>query len=266
MNFNSDTADGQMNKLRLSSIIIAKNEEANIERCIKSQLDCIDDIVVLIDKSTTDNTLEIVKSFESVNYEEVKWQGYSKTKKHALAKTIYDWVFWIDADEAIRGELIEELIEFKNSKPSASAYSVARRAYFLNKWIKHSGWYPNRVTRLFNKNLASFSDNDVHEHLIVNGKIGKLKNDLDHFTDPNIHHYFEKFNKYTSLAAGEMADKNRKANYSDLWIRPVFIFFKMYILKRGFLDGIQGLMLALLSSSYVFTKYSKLWELNNYHK
>ncbi|MFC2135579.1 glycosyltransferase family 2 protein [Bacteroidota bacterium] len=255
-----------MNSLRLSSIIIAKNEADNIERCIKSQLDCIDDIVVLIDNSTTDNTLEIVKSFEGVIYEEVKWRGYSKTKKYALSKTKHDWVFWIDADEAITTELVEELVEFKKIQPKANAYSVARRAYFLNKWIRHSGWYPNRVTRLFNKNYTRFSDNDVHEHLIVEGKVEKLKNDLDHFTDPNFHHYFDKFNKYTSLAAGEMADKNRKAKYSDLLFRPVFIFLKMYILKRGFLDGIHGLMLALLSSSYVFTKYSKLWELNNFHK
>lgn len=255
-----------MSDIKISSIVIAKDEEDNIRRCITSQLKCIDDIVVIVDDSTTDNTFEIIKSFGRVNCEKVKWQGYSGTKKYALSKTKYEWVFWIDADEELTDELIQEIILFKNSRPAASAYSVARRAFFLDKWIKHSGWYPNRTTRLFNKSFAYFSDKEVHEHLIINGKVEKLKYDLNHYTDPNIHHYFEKFNKYTSLAAKDLASKKRKANMNDLLLRPLFIFIKMYIFKRGFMDGIHGLMLAVLSSNYVFTKYAKLWEMNKYNK
>lgn len=255
-----------MSEIKISSIVIAKNEERNIGRCIQSQLDCIDDIIVLVDNSSTDKTLEIVKSFKEVYYEEVKWQGYSETKKYALSKTKHDWVFWIDADEALTDELIAEIKKFKINIPDSSAYSVARRAYFLDKWIKHSGWYPNHVTRVFNKNEARFSDNNVHEHLIVEGKTGILKNDLYHFTDPDIQHYYEKFNRYTSLAAKELAAKNRKAHLHDLLIRPIFIFIKMYIFRLGFLDGFHGLVLAVLSSNYVFTKYSKLWEINKNKK
>lgn len=252
--------------MKISSIIIAKNEEANIARCIQSQLECIDDIVIIVDSSTSDSTLDIVKQFPSVNFEIKDWLGYSESKKYALSKTKYDWTFWIDADEALTDELIKEIQVFKNSEPDAAAYTVARRAYFLNKWIKHSGWYPNRVTRLFNKQKAIFSDNDVHEHLVVTGKTDDLQNDLHHYTDPNLFHYYEKFNKYTSLAAKELKSRNKRAKLSDILIRPLFIFFKMYILKLGFLDGIHGLILAVLSANYVFTKYSKLWELNDIKK
>lgn len=248
-------------KMKLSSIIIAKDEEANIGRCIESQLKCIDEIIVIIDSKTTDKTEEIVSSYKDVKYEVVDWMGYSKTKQYAVEKTSNDWIFWIDADEAIRPELVEEIKNFKLSVPKYQVYSVARRAYFLDKWIKHSGWYPGRVERLFNKNKVFFSDSDVHEHLVYDGQAGKLENDLDHFTDPNIFHYFEKFNKYTSLAAIQLQKKDRKVKLSDIVIRPVYMFIKMYFIRMGILDGIHGLVLAILSSTYVFTKYAKLWEI-----
>jgi (heptosyl)LPS beta-1,4-glucosyltransferase len=252
--------------LKLSSIIIAKNEENNISRCLQSLIDCVDEIIVIVDTGSTDKTLEIVKSFPLVKYFELKWKGYSKTKQEAVSLTSNDWILWIDADEVLTGELQKELVEFKNIIPGCNAYSIKRKAYFLGRWIKHSGWYPGRVTRLFNKNFVSFSDNDVHEHLIIIGEKGELKNDLEHYTDPTIHHYFEKFNRYTSLASEEMKSKNKRVSLSDLTIRPVSLFIKMYLFKAGFLDGIQGFILAVFSSAYVFTKYSKLWELSRKDK
>jgi len=247
--------------LKISSIIIAKNEEVNIARCIESQLGCIDEIIILVDEESVDKTLDIVGSFPQVKYRVVRWLGFSRTKQYALELSSNDWILWVDADEAIREELQEELINFKNSQPEYSAYSIARRAYFLGKWIKHSGWYPTRVTRLFNKKKVKFSDNEVHEHLVFDGEIGKLKHDLDHFTDPSIQHYFEKFNRYTTLAANDLMKKEKNILLSDILIRPVFIFIKMYFIKLGFLDGIEGFILAVFSSSYVFTKYCKFWEL-----
>jgi (heptosyl)LPS beta-1,4-glucosyltransferase len=247
--------------LKLSSIIIAKNEAANIQRCIKSQLNCIDEIIILVDRSSSDKTLEIAKSFSSAKVEITEWRGFAETKQYGVSLTINDWVLWIDADEAISPELELELLEFKNSIPAFPAYSISRKAYFLGKWIKHSGWYPGRVTRLFNKNEVSFNKNLVHEQLDVKVNTGKLNNNLEHYTDPTIHHYFEKYNRYTSLAAEELYAKNKKFAVTDILIRPVVIFIKMYLLKAGFLDGVHGFILAILSSSYVFTKYSKLWEL-----
>ncbi len=248
--------------MKLSSILIAKNEEQNIEKCIINMLNCIDEINVFIDDLSDDKSFEIADKFNNVKLRKIKWQGFSETKQEALKFVTNDWVFWIDADEVITEKLSEELISFKNNLPQHSVYSVPRKAFFLGKWIKHCGWYPDRVNRLFNKNEAKFSQSSVHEFLHYKGQTGKLKNDLLHFTDPDIFHYFEKFNSYTSLAADDLKKKNRVFKISDILLRPAFAFFKMYILKKGFLDGIQGFILCVFSSTYVFTKYCKLWELN----
>jgi glycosyltransferase involved in cell wall biosynthesis len=247
--------------IKISSIVIAKNEEANIRRCIESQRSCIDEIVLIVDEESTDKTYEIATCYSNVKVSVAKWKGYSETKKDAILLTTNDWILWIDADEAITRELKEEIIQLKNSAPSYSAYSIPRKANFLGKWIKHSGWYPGRVTRLFNKNHASFNSQKVHEDLKVSGETGQLNSDIEHYTDPSVSHYFMKFNNYTTLAANDLVEKGRVFHLSDLIIRPIVIFIKMYFVKLGFLDGIQGIILAIFSSAYVFTKYSKFWEL-----
>lgn len=255
--------------LRISSVIIAKNEEANIARCIESQLSCVDDILILVDDSTTDNTVNIVRSFPQVRCELVQWKGYAQTKQYGVDKALHDWILWIDADEALRRELQEELQLFKTSTPQHSAYSIARRAYFLGKWIRHSGWYPGRVLRLFHRAAWRMNQVHVHEGLIPvgnNSNIGVLKNDIDHYTDPDIHHYYEKFNHYTTLAAQGLMQQQREAKLIDLLLRPSFTFLKMYVLRLGFLDGKHGFILAVFSAHYVFTKYAKLWEQQLSHK
>ncbi len=248
---------------KISSIVIAKNEELNIQRCIESQRKCIDEIVVIVDEDSNDKTLEITKSFAEVKCSIKRWQGYSKTKQYAVSLTSNDWVLWIDADEELTMELSDEITEFKNKSPEYAAYSIPRKAFFLGKWIKHSGWYPGRITRLFDKYKVKFDEKDVHENLVVKGEVGKLSNDINHYTDPTIHHYFVKFNRYTTLAAEELFNKGKSFLISDIILRPLFIFIKMFIIKRGFLDGVQGFILAIFSSAYVFTKYCKLWELKS---
>jgi (heptosyl)LPS beta-1,4-glucosyltransferase len=247
--------------IKISSIIIAKDEEANIRRCIESQHGCIDEIVLLVDDESTDKTYEIAACYPNVKASIVKWKGYSETKKEAISLTTNDWVFWIDADEAITQELKKEIIQLKDSSPVHTAYSMPRKANFLGRWIKHSGWYPGRVTRLFNKNYVFFNSQKVHENLKVNGKPGQLNGDIEHYTDPSVFHYFTKFNNYTTLAANDLKEKGRVFHLSDLIIRPIGIFIKIYFIKFGFLDGIQGFILAIFSSAYVFSKYSKFWEL-----
>ncbi len=248
--------------IKISSIIIAKNEELNIRRCIESQLKCIDEIIIIIDEDSSDKTLEIIQTFPGVKYYILKWKGYAETKQYAVSLTSNDWVLWIDADEELTHGLSEEIIEFKNKSPEYTAYSIPRKAFFLGKWIEHSGWYPGRVTRIFDKNEVMFNEKDVHENLVVKGEIGELNHDINHYTDPSINHYFVKFNKYTTLAAEELFNNGKTSTISDLILRPLFIFIKMYIIRKGFLDGMQGFILAVFSSAYVFTKYCKLWELS----
>ncbi len=249
------------NYTKISSITIARDEEKNILRCIKSLEGAVDEIIVLIDSRTTDKTSALLSNSGSVTHKIVEWAGFSETKKQALAMTSNDWVFWIDADEELTPELREEIIKLKNDNISGFAsYSIPRRANFLGRWIYNSGWYPGRVTRIFNKTAVDISSNSVHEHLMTSGASGQLVSDLNHYTDPNIDHYFRKFNNYTSLASAELIAKNKKFRITDIIIRPIFMFIKMYILKQGFLDGLQGFILAVYSSLYVFTKYAKLWE------
>jgi (heptosyl)LPS beta-1,4-glucosyltransferase len=249
--------------MKVSSITIAKNEEANIARCIESLYECVDEIIILVDEESSDKTMDIVKSYPKVKCVVVKWMGYAKTKQYGVSLCTNDWILWIDADEAVTQELSKELIDFKSSSPNFTVFSIPRKAFFLGRWIKHSGWYPGRVTRLFNKHEVKFSENDVHEHLLVSGETDKLNFDLEHYTDPNIYHYFQKFNRYTTLAAEELVKKGKAFSLVDILLRPIVIFIKMYFLKLGFLDGIQGFILAVFSSAYVFTKYCKFWELKN---
>jgi len=241
----------------LSVLVITRNEEGNIAECLKS-VSWADEIIV-VDAESKDKTISIARQFTSKIYIE-PWSGFAEAKAIGAGKSLHPWVFWLDADERVTPELAKEVQSLLQSSPSMSAYTVARRAFFLGKWIRHSGWYPGRVARLFRKDLASFSSASVHEGLDVQGTVGELRNDLLHFTDPNLFHYLAKFNRYTSLASGDLHKGGRRFRIADMIVRPPWLFIKMYFLRFGFLDGIPGLLLALLSAAYVFTKYAKLWE------
>jgi (heptosyl)LPS beta-1,4-glucosyltransferase len=248
--------------IKISSVTLAKDEEKNISRCILSLQNVVDEIIVVLDDKTLDQTESIVRTFPHVILLKTEWRGYSQSKQAGLDMTTNDWVLWIDADEEVTPDLANELKELKtNETLKYAAYSVPRKAFYLGKWIKHSGWYPGRVVRLFDKRKVNFINKAVHEHLDAGGDVGLLKGDLNHFTDPNLEHYYKKFNIYTSLAAQDLSKAGKKLSILDITFRPVFLFFKMYILRRGFLDGIQGFILAASSAHYVFTKYAKLWEL-----
>ena len=245
--------------MKLSVIVITLNEERNIRECLES-VKWADEIVV-IDAFSANKTVDYARQYTDKVFVN-EWKGYGDTKNYALTKVTNEWVLWIDADERVSAELATEIqVIVQSPFPQISAYEVARRAYFLGKWIKHCGWYPGYVTRLFKKDAAVFSSSLVHEKVEFKGEIGKLKNDLLHYTDENLFHYFAKFNSYTSLAARELQERKRAFSLYDVLVRPPFLFFKMFIIRLGFLDGIHGLILSFASACYVFVKYAKLWEL-----
>ncbi len=239
----------------LSVITITLNEERNIEACLES-VRWADEIIVL-DSGSNDRTVELARRYTE-KVERVAWKGYGATKNMALERATGEWVLWLDADERVTPELAEEIRTLLAGAPSDAGFAIARRAFFLGRWIKHCGWYPARVVRLFRRASARFSEQRVHEGLVIQGPIGQTRHDLLHYTDPDLHHYFEKFNTYTSLAAEDLRAAGRTATILDLLVRPPFMFFKMYILKLGVLDGVEGFILCVLSSAYVFTKYAKL--------
>ena len=245
-------------RVNISVIVPTKNEEKNITDCLSS-VSWADEVIV-VDARSTDRTVEIAGRFTK-NIFVRDWTGYAEVKQFALQKATHDWVFWLDADERVTPALAEELIAIVQSpRSSYRAYEVARRAYFLGMWIRHSGWYPGYVIRLFQRRMATFTSASVHEKVIVQGPVGRLTSDLLHYTDDTIFHYLTKMNRYTSLAAEDSARGNRPFRLSALLVRPPYQFFRMYILRLGFLDGMHGLILALLSAGHVFTKYAKLWD------
>lgn len=242
----------------ISVIVITRNESANIEECLRSASSFSSDIVV-VDAESSDDTAAKARNL-GARVIVKPWEGYAAAKQFALEQTKHDWVLWLDADERVMPELAREIPAVIAAAPVHAAFTVARRAYFLGRWIRHSGWYPGRVARLFHKQHARFNNAAVHEGLEIDGSVGTLQHDLLHYTDPNLYHYLSKFNRYTTLATEGLVQNGKRSSFADLLIRPWWLFVRMYILRRGFLDGVQGLLLALFSSAYVFTKYAKLRE------
>ena len=245
----------------LSVIVITKNEEHNIVDCLESVRWANE--VVVVDGGSDDKTVELARQHSQKVF--IKpWEGYAASKNFALKQCTGDWILWLDADERVTKELGEEIQTLlKQGATSLTGFEVSRRAFFLGKWIRHCGWYPGYVLRLFRRGAGRWSEKKVHEHLEIEGKTGRLNSDLLHYTDPNLWHYFDKFNRYTSLAAEELATNREPFRIRQLLVRPVWLFLKMYFLKLGFLDGVHGFILCVLSSCYVFTKYAKLWELTD---
>jgi glycosyltransferase involved in cell wall biosynthesis len=248
-----------MTMAKLSVIVLTYNEERNIEECLAS-VAWADEIIV-VDSGSSDKTLERAGRHAS-QIVTLPWNGYGAARNTALSRTAGEWILWLDADERVTPELAEEIRGcVAANDPEIAGYAVGRRAYFCGKWIRHCGWYPSRVVRLFRKSAGRFSETRVHEQLVISGKIIRCRNDLLHFTDPDLRHYFQKFNSYTTLAAEDMNTAGRVFRVTDVVLRPIYQFTKMYILRLGFLDGMHGFIVCAASSAYVFAKYAKLWEL-----
>jgi glycosyltransferase involved in cell wall biosynthesis len=245
-------------KYPFSVLVITRNEERNIRECLES-VAWADEIIV-VDAQSVDKTAEIARQHTDHVFV-TEWLGYAGAKNFALSKASRRWVLWLDADERMPEDLAAEIQSIIAADSGQYAgYEVARRAYFLGKWIKHCGWYPGYVVRLFTKEGAKFNESRVHEKIELRGQIGRLQHDLLHYTDNDLFHYFSKFNNYTSLAADDLVSKGKSFSLYDVLIRPPIFFLRMYLLRLGFLDGMQGFILCVLSAAYVFTKYAKLWE------
>lgn len=244
--------------VRISAVVITKNEAENIRECLAS-LQWVDEIVI-VDAESTDATVTLAKAFTS-NIFVRHWEGYAAAKSFALSQCAGDWVLWVDADERVTPELREEIQAKLAENPAVDGFEMPRLANFLGRWMLHGGWYPGYVLRLFRRSAGRFNTKQVHEGVQVDGKIGRLTHHLLHYTDRHLRHYFEKFNRYTSLAAEGLHAQGQRFHLWDLLFRPPWFFLRMYIFKTGFLDGLQGFILACLSAAYVFTKYAKLWEM-----
>jgi glycosyltransferase involved in cell wall biosynthesis len=241
--------------VKISGVIMARNEETNIEDAIKS-LNFTDQIVVT-DTGSTDNTLELAKKAGAEVYH-IEFAGFGKSKQKSLEYCDGEWIIFLDADERVSPELAKKLKSIVESNTSIDGYKLNRLTYFLGKPIKHSGWYPDYVTRFFKKDKGKFNNKMVHESIEIEGEVGRVDEVIEHYSYKNLEQYIDKANEYSTLSALEMAEEGKRFGLINLIFRPIFIFFKMFVIKLGFLDGLRGFLLAVLSSYHVFLKYAKL--------
>ena len=245
---------------KLSATIITLNEEDNIRAALES-VRWADEIVVL-DSGSTDKTVEICKEFTDKVYHQ-EWLGMNGQKAFAKEKATFDWLLNIDADERISDKLASEIKIVLENGSEIDGFLIPRRVSYLGRWINHSGWYPDYTLRLFKKNKGRWAGTDPHDKVLVDGNLSYLKGDIHHYTYKNIEDHMNTMNRFTTVAAGEYEKKGKSAGLFNLVLRPPSTFFKKYILKQGFRDGLPGFVIAFSSAYYVFLKYIKLWELKN---
>jgi len=246
--------------MNISAVVITHNEEANIEECLAS-VSWAEDIVV-VDAESADRTREVARRFTERVYEK-PWEGYSQAKIYAISMAESQWVLSLDADERVTPELRDE-IQSLEAEAGVDGYLLPIKPLFLGRWIEHSGWYPGYKLRLFRKDRAYMTARKIHEGIRVEGSVGKLANPLLHYAYPTVKSYFSKFTRYTDLAAQELYQRGERASVGDIVLRPCYAFIKWYFLKRGFLDGLEGLVLCLFSSYYVLVKYVRLREMERH--
>jgi glycosyltransferase involved in cell wall biosynthesis len=242
---------------KVSVTIIAQNEEGMVRACLES-VRWADEIVVL-DAESTDGTAEIAREYTDKVF--VKpWRGYAEQKNLALGEATSPWVLSLDADERVTPELALE-IQKAMEAPNADGYYIPRKNFFGGRWIRHGGWYPDYSLRLFMRSRGSFGDREVHEGVVLNGRSAYLRHPLVHETYKDLSDYLARMDRYSALAAREMRKLGVPFRRRHLLLRPPTAFMKHYLLKQGFLDGVDGLLLAGLQAMYTFAKYAKLREL-----
>lgn len=240
--------------MKISATIITLNEQKNIVRAIES-LRCCDEIVV-VDCGSNDRTREAAEKL-GARVLESQWRGFAGQKNYAASEAAHDWILSIDADEALSEALEAEIWQIKKSGPQFDGYTMPRLARYLGRWILHSGWYPDRKVRLYDRRKARWIGDFVHESVRVDGPVGHLKGNLLHYTCDTLSEHLRTMDRYTTLAAEEMVALGRKVRWQDLVLDPPWTFLRTYLFKAGFLDGWEGLTIAYMSAFYNFLKYSK---------
>lgn len=245
-------------KPTLSVCIITRNEEAHIRACIES-VSWADEWIV-VDSNSTDRTIEIAREMGAkvvIN----PFETFVAQKNLALDHATGDWILSIDADERVSPELGEEIRAVVAGDRPEVAFSMPRKTWYFGQWILHGGWYPDRKLRLTRRGRSRWSGRNPHDHLYADGPTGELHGDLIHYTYRDISDHLRKIDHYTTLGARDALARGVRFPLFRMLFHPGFRFFRMYLLKAGFLDGQAGLVLACLSCYYVFLKYAKLWEL-----
>lgn len=243
---------------KLSVYVIAYNDEPNMRACLES-VAWADELIV-VDSYSTDGTEKISREFTDKVFQH-EFHGFGRLRNEAVAHASHEWVFSLDTDERATPALRQELNRVIHTREAADAYFVPRKNYFLGRWIRHCGWYPDyRQPQLFRKARLRYRDELVHESYDVEGSIGYLKEPALQYPFRDIDHYLAKMDRYSDLMATRMVEQGKRFHPHQLITHPMFTFMKMYVARAGFCDGIPGLILSGLYAYYTFIKYAKLWE------
>jgi glycosyltransferase involved in cell wall biosynthesis len=246
-------------KTPLSVVIIALNAASQIEACLKSA--AFADEIVVVDSGSRDDTWEIALKYgASVLHQD--WLGFGRQKQFAVERASHDWVLCLDADERVSDSLRTSIVETLKS-PHFQVYRMPRCNRFMGRWLRHGEGYPDWSLRLFDRRVARWSEDAVHEKVLASSAVGSLRGDLLHESQESLAAYLEKQNRYTSLQAEELSQRGKQATFGRLAASPLLRFVKFYFLRLGFLDGAPGLVHISIGCFNSFVKYAKLHELNN---
>ncbi len=240
--------------MKITATIITLNEERNIARAIES-LRCCDEILI-VDSGSVDRTVELAQNL-GARVIEAGWRGFAGQKNWAAEQAANEWILSLDADEALSEALEAEIRNVKKTGPQYDAYTMPRLARYLGRWIMHSGWYPDLKVRLYHRNKAKWVGDFVHESVQVDGRLGRLESNILHFTCDSISEHLKTMDRYTTLAAQELAARRIKVPMARVIFDPAWTFLKTYVVQRGFMDGLEGLVIAYMAAFYTFLKYTK---------
>jgi glycosyltransferase involved in cell wall biosynthesis len=251
--------------VKISIALITLNEEVNLPRTLESVKPLVRDgqgEIIIVDSGSTDRTLDIARSFGAKIFSE-SWKGFAAQKNSAMEKASGDWVLQLDADEVLEAELTLELDHALEQSGNLVGYWIPRKNYFLGRWIKHGGLYPDPKLRLIRRGAGKFEEYGAHPTIKVEGATGRLKHALVHNAYPDLSGYIDHMNSYSSSGAQVVvAQGHRGFNLLNIVVRPKLTFVYNYIFRLGFLDGREGCLLHMYHAVYVSWKYAKAWELS----
>lgn len=247
-------------RTRIAAVLIVKNEGENLRGCLESVADWVDEIVIL-DSGSSDNTAEIAYDFKANYHIEPQWHGFGRQRQLAQQHVTADWCLWLDADERVSPELKEAICAACDEPLGRTVYAMPRRNWVFGRYLRHCGWYPDRVLRLYPANLTRYNDALVHEKVVVDQSMAvkNLQGDLLHTPYRDLEHYLVKSARYAKAWADGKAARGKRATLWQGLLHGVGCFVRMYLLRLGFLDGKAGFLISLLSAHSTFVKYADLW-------
>jgi glycosyltransferase involved in cell wall biosynthesis len=248
-----------LERSKISVTIITHNEEENIRACLES-VQWADEIIV-VDSGSTDRTVEICREFTDMVFFN-PWIGMKEQKQYAVEKASHTWIFSIDADERAT-EKVRLFILQEVQNPAYDGYRFTRQNYFLGVWLKHGGWYPDHVLRLFRKDRGYFGGINPHDKVIIKtSNVATLKIPIIHHTYKSLSQYLAKQNMYSSISARELFSSGKRVAPYIIPLKAFWKFVETYFVKKGFLDGFRGFIVAVGATYAIFWKYVQIWDLS----